>query len=62
MTKNHFGFIDSEKNPHRVDWIADVLFKLFRLQKLRCGNQEMIKLHGDVKQSMLSYNHVKEKI
>ena len=25
LKKNHFGFLDSEGNPHRIDWMAEVL-------------------------------------
>ena len=53
MVKNHFGFLDSEKNPHKVDWMHETLLNLFQAKKIKRFNAELIKLEGKVKQSVV---------
>ena len=44
MAKNHFGFLDSEKNPHHVDWVNETLADVFKTSKFKKDNEDSIKL------------------
>ena len=55
MAKNHFGFLDSEGLPHKVDWIHETLADIFKSVRFRKNNEDSIKLEEKVKQSLGGY-------
>ena len=55
MAKNHFGFIDSKGNLHKINWVHEILLDVFKKSKLRRINEDLIKLNIKVRNEVKDY-------